>query len=77
MINPIKTTIKNWYSENKVLAAILIGMIGLPIALFTVAGAYALLLIIFSFFFGKFFAAVIVLMMTVGGIGGYIWSLGK
>jgi uncharacterized membrane protein YqjE len=73
----IRTTIKNWYSENKTLAAILIGMIGLPVALFAVAGVYALAIIIFSFFFGKFFGAVIVLMMTVGAIGGYIWSLGK
>ena len=73
----IRTTIKNWYSENKTLSAILIGMIGLPVALFAVAGVYALAIIIFSFFFGKFFGAVIVLMMTVGAIGGYIWSLGK
>jgi hypothetical protein len=73
----IRTTIKNWYAENKMLAAILVGMIGLPLALFAVAGVYALALIIFSFFFGKFFAAVIVLMMTVGAIGGYIWGLGK
>lgn len=77
MINSIKTTLKNWYTENKVLASILIGMVGLPIALFAVAGVYALAIVIFSFFFGQFFAAVIVLMMTVGGIGGYIWSLGK
>ena len=77
MINSIKTTIKNWYSENKTLAAILIGMIGLPIVLFLVAAIIAIALIVLSFFFGEIAAAAILLMMIFGGIAGYVWSIGR
>jgi hypothetical protein len=52
-------------------------MVGLPIALFLVAGILALALIILSFFFGEIPAAAILLMMIVGAIGGYVWSHGK
>lgn len=70
----IKTTLTNWFNENKVLASVLIGAIGFPLALAIVGGAMALIIAILSIFFGQFYALVIFLMMIVGGIGGYIWS---
>jgi len=75
--NFVKQALVNFYRENKVLSSILIGMVGLPIALFLVAGILALALIILSFFFGEIPAAAILLMMIVGAIGGYVWSHGK
>lgn len=73
----VKRTFENWFNENRRLGYILIGMIGLPIALFAVAGVIALCIAILSFFFGQFFGAVIFLMMLVGAVGGYIWSYNK
>ena len=70
----VKATLINWFSENKVLASVLIGAIGFPLALAIVGGAMALIIAILSIFFGQLYAFVILLMMIVGGIGGYIWS---
>lgn len=73
----MKQTIKNFYLENKMLASILIGAIGFPIAMFAVAGVIALALVILSFFFGELIAAAILLMMLVGAVGGYVWGYEK
>lgn len=70
----VKRTFVNWFNENKMLASILIGAIGLPIALFVVGAVIALIVTILSFFFGELIAAAIFFMMLVGGIGGYLWS---
>lgn len=70
----VKQTFINFYNENKVLSAIIIGAIGFPLALAVVGSVMALIIAILSIFFGQFYATVIFLMMIVGGIGGYIWS---
>lgn len=70
----VKQTFINFYNENKVLSAIIIGAIGFPLALAIVGSLMALIIAILSIFFGQFYAIIIFLMMIVGGIGGYIWS---
>ena len=70
----VKQTLINWYSENKVLASILIGAIGFPLAVAIVGGVVALIIILLSLLFGQVLAVSIFFMMIVGGIGGYIWS---
>lgn len=73
----VKATLINWFNENKVLASVLIGAIGFPIALFAVAAVIAVIIIILSFFFGELIAVAVFFMMLVGAIGGYIWSYNK
>ena len=70
----VKQTFINWYSENKVLASILIGAIGFPLVLAIVGGVIAIIIALLSLLFGQFLAVSIFLLMIVGGIGGYIWS---
>lgn len=73
----VRQTFINWFNENKVLASILIGAIGFPIALFLVGSVIALIITILSFFFSELIAAAIFFMMLVGAIAGYLWSTSK
>lgn len=73
----VKQTFINWYTENKVLASILVGAIGFPIALALVGAVIALVITILSFFFGQLGGVAVFLMMLVGAFGGYVWSHGK
>lgn len=70
----VKQTFINFYKENRVLSAIIIGAIGFPLAIAIVGGVMALTIAILSIFFGQFYATIVLLMMIVGGIGGYVWS---
>lgn len=73
----VKRTFENWFSENRRLGYILIGMIGLPLGLFAVAGVIALCIIILSFFFGQFFGTLVFLQMLVGAFAGWVWGMNK
>ncbi len=73
----VKQTFINWHNENKTLASVLIGAIGLPIALFIIGGGIALIISLLSFLLGEFYASVAFLFMVVGGVGGYLWSTSK
>jgi hypothetical protein len=73
----VKQTFINWFNENKTLASVLIGAIGLPLALFVVGGGIALIVSLLSFFLGEFYASVAFLLMVVGAVGGYLWSTSK
>lgn len=70
----MKEAIKKFYSKHTMLSNILIGMIGFPIAGLLVGGLIAVLITILAVFFGKLGAVAVFFMMTVGAIGGYIWS---
>lgn len=73
----VKATFINWFNENRKLGYILIGMIGLPLGLFAVAGVIALCIIILSFFFGQFFGTLVFLQMLVGAFAGWVWGINK
>jgi len=70
----VKDTFVNWFNENKTLGAILLGMIGFPLALFLVGVAIALTIMILSFLFGEFYGTAVFLTMFIGAFGGWLWS---
>ena len=76
-LKSVKATFVNWFNENKTVAYVLIGAIGLPIALFVIGNVLALIITLLSFLFGEFYASVVFLLIIVGGFGGYLWGTSK
>jgi len=68
----IKQTIKNWIKENKTLAYVLIGAIGLPLGLSVLAGLFIFLVWLGSFLFGTSLTVLILLFSILGGLLGFI-----
>lgn len=76
-MNMIKTTLINWFNENRRLGYILLGMIGLPLGLFAIGALIALCIVVLSFFFGQFFGTLVFLQMLIGAFGGWVWGMNK
>ena len=71
MIEQIKRTIRNWATENRTLAFVLAGAVGLPLAMALVGGIFILITWLLSFVFGTAMAILIIFFAMVGAITGY------
>lgn len=71
----VKRTITNWVNENKKLAYILGGAIGVPLLLATGIGLFFGILYVLSLVFGTAIAAALMIIMPIGaGVGYYLYT---
>lgn len=68
----VKDTIRNWIKENKTLAYVLIGAIGLPLGLGVLVGLIVLAVWLLSFLFGTAMSLLILFFAVLGGLIGFM-----
>lgn len=74
----VKRTIVNWINENKKLAYILGGAIGLPLIIAAGIGLFFGVLYVLSLIFGMKIAAALMVVMPIGAaVGYYLYSIGN
>ena len=72
----VKRTIANWINENKKLAYILGGAIGVPLAIAAAIGLFFGILYVLSLVFGMAIAGVLMLIVPLGaGVGYYLYTV--
>lgn len=72
MFNQIKRTLKNWATENRTLAYVIAGAIGLPLALAIIGAVFVLITWMLSFIFGTAIAMLIIFFALLGALIGFM-----
>lgn len=68
----MKRAIINWATENRTLAYVLAGAIGLPLALGATVGVLVFFTWLLSFVFGTAMAMLVLFFMLLGGLIGFL-----